>query len=92
MSVAHANWVSGQPPSRPFLAWHISPSSPPTSLTSVLGFATESPLTAVGFLAWGPLLLAIAVLLTAFFHRSGRGRPGSSDERRLPRRARAASP
>lgn len=42
------------------------------SLLSVVGFMTETALTAVGFLAWGPLLLAIAVMLTGFFYRTVR--------------------
>ena len=37
------------------------------SLISVIGFVSETPLTAIGFVAWGPLLLALAVLLAIFF-------------------------
>ncbi len=37
------------------------------SLISVVGFVSETPLTAVGFVAWGPLLLTLAVLLAVFF-------------------------
>ena len=40
------------------------------SLMSVIGYATQSAITAVGFLAWGPLLLAITVLLTVYFRRA----------------------
>jgi hypothetical protein len=40
------------------------------SLTSVIGFASQTPLTAVGFVAWGPLLLALAVMLAVFFRRA----------------------
>ena len=39
------------------------------SLVSVAGFVSETPLTAVGFVAWGPLLLALAVLLAVYFSR-----------------------
>ena len=41
------------------------------SLISVVGFVSETPLTAVGFVAWGPLLLALAVLLAVFFRTVG---------------------
>jgi hypothetical protein len=41
------------------------------SLISVVGFVSETPLTAVGFVAWGPLLLALAVLLAVFFRTLG---------------------
>ena len=40
------------------------------SLLSAVGFATNSALTAAGFVAWGPLLFAIALLLTVHFGRS----------------------
>lgn len=39
------------------------------SLLSVVGFATGSPLAAAGFVAWGPVLLTVGVLLTVFFRR-----------------------
>ena len=41
------------------------------SLISVVGFVSETPLTAVGFVAWGPLLLALAILLALFFRTEG---------------------
>jgi hypothetical protein len=41
------------------------------SLISAIGFISETPLTAVGFVAWGPLLLALAVLLAVFFRTAG---------------------
>ena len=41
------------------------------SLISVVGFVSDTPLTAVGFIAWGPLLLALAVLLAVFFRTAG---------------------
>ncbi len=37
------------------------------SLMSVIGFATNTPLTAGGFVAWGPVLLALAILFAVFF-------------------------
>jgi hypothetical protein len=39
------------------------------SLASVIGFATATPLTAAGFVAWGPILLALAILFMVFFRR-----------------------
>jgi hypothetical protein len=39
------------------------------SLMSVVGFATDTPVTAAAFIAWGPILLALAVLYAIFFHR-----------------------
>jgi hypothetical protein len=39
------------------------------SFSSVIGFATDTPLTAAGFVAWGPILLALAILLAIFFQR-----------------------
>lgn len=39
------------------------------SLLSVVGFATGTALTMAGFVAWGPLLLAIAVMLAVYFRR-----------------------
>ena len=42
------------------------------SLTSVAGFISETPLTIAGFVAWGPLLLALAVLLSVYFSRRRR--------------------
>ena len=42
------------------------------SLISVVGFITETALTMAGFIAWGPLLLALAILLTVYFHKAGR--------------------
>jgi len=41
------------------------------SLISVIGFMTETPLTMAGFIAWGPLLLALAVLLVLYFRKAG---------------------
>jgi hypothetical protein len=39
------------------------------SLMSVIGFATATPITAGAFIAWGPVLLALAVLLMVLFKR-----------------------
>ncbi len=39
------------------------------SLMSPVGFATATPITAIAFVAWGPILLALAVLLAVFFYR-----------------------
>lgn len=40
------------------------------SLISVVGFSTNTPLTAGGFVAWGPILLALAILLAVHFRNS----------------------
>src|SRR4030043_1082679 len=37
------------------------------SFTSVIGYATQSPISAAAFIAWGPLLLALAVFLAMVF-------------------------
>ena len=42
------------------------------SFMSVIGFATATPITAVGFVAWGPILLALAILLAILFNREKR--------------------
>ena len=40
------------------------------SLMSAIGFVTATPITAGAFVAWGPILLALAILLAVHF-RSG---------------------
>ena len=37
------------------------------SFMSVIGFATNTPITAGGFIAWGPILLALSILLSIYF-------------------------
>jgi len=39
------------------------------SFTSVIGFATESPIIVAAFIAWGPILLALAVILAVYFRK-----------------------
>jgi hypothetical protein len=39
------------------------------SVMSVIGYATATPLTAAAFVAWGPLLLLLGVLLAEHFRR-----------------------
>jgi hypothetical protein len=39
------------------------------SFTSIIGYATELPITAVAFIAWGPILLALAVILAVYFRK-----------------------
>jgi hypothetical protein len=39
------------------------------SLMSVIGFATNTPITAAAFIAWGPILLALAILYAILFYR-----------------------
>lgn len=39
------------------------------SLMGVLGFATATPITAGAFIAWGPLLLALSILLAVYFRK-----------------------
>ncbi len=42
------------------------------SFMSVIGFATNTPITAVAFIAWGPILLALSILLSLYFRGLGR--------------------
>ena len=42
------------------------------SLMSVIGFATNTPITAAAFIAWGPILTVLAVLLAVLFYRGER--------------------
>ncbi len=39
------------------------------SVLSVVGLASATPLTAAGFVAWGPLLLALTAVLSVHFWR-----------------------
>lgn len=39
------------------------------SLTGVIGFAIESPISSAAFIAWGPILLALAILLAIYFYK-----------------------
>lgn len=39
------------------------------SFMSVIGFATNTPLTAGGFIAWGPIMTALSVLLAIYFRK-----------------------
>jgi hypothetical protein len=39
------------------------------SFTGVIGYATESPISAAAFIAWGPLLLLLAIFLALFFRK-----------------------
>jgi len=38
------------------------------SFMSVIGFMTNTPFTAGGFIAWGPIMMALSVLLSIYFH------------------------
>jgi hypothetical protein len=40
------------------------------SFLSVIGFTTNTPITAGAFIAWGPILLALAILLARYFQNS----------------------
>jgi len=42
------------------------------SALAVIGFVTKTPITAGAFLAWGPILLAVSILLAVHFRRAGR--------------------
>jgi len=42
------------------------------SFMSVIGFATKSPITAGGFIAWGPILLTLCILLAVYFRKGNR--------------------
>jgi hypothetical protein len=39
------------------------------SFTSILGFMTGIPISALAFIAWGPILLALAILLSIYFRK-----------------------
>lgn len=39
------------------------------SFMSVIGFATNTPITAGAFIAWGPILLALSILLSVYFRK-----------------------
>jgi hypothetical protein len=39
------------------------------SFTSVIGFMTATPITAFAFIAWGPILLTLAIMLSIYFRR-----------------------
>lgn len=39
------------------------------SSTGAIGFAIQSPISAAAFVAWGPLLLALAVMLAVYFRK-----------------------
>ena len=40
------------------------------SFLGVIGFATNTPITAGAFIAWGPILLALAILLARYFQNT----------------------
>lgn len=42
------------------------------SFVGVAGYAAASPISGFGFLAWGPLLLVLAILLALFFYKLGK--------------------
>jgi len=42
------------------------------SFTSVIGYSTESPISAAAFIAWGPVLLALAVMLAIYFRKENK--------------------
>ena len=37
------------------------------SFMSIVGYVTETPITAAAFIAWGPILLALSILLAIYF-------------------------
>jgi hypothetical protein len=39
------------------------------SFTSIIGFMTGIPIAALAFIAWGPILLALAILLSIYFRK-----------------------
>ena len=43
------------------------------SFMSVIGFATNTPITAGAFIAWGPILLALSILLARYFQNIKKG-------------------
>lgn len=42
------------------------------SFMSVIGFATNTPIITVAFIAWGPISLALSILLAVYFHNINR--------------------
>lgn len=42
------------------------------SLTGVIGFSIESPISSAAFVAWGPILLVLSILLAIYFHKAGK--------------------
>jgi hypothetical protein len=40
---------------------------------SVIGFTTQTPVTAAAFIAWGPILLALAIMLSIHFRTGSEG-------------------
>jgi hypothetical protein len=40
------------------------------SFASVIGYATQTPITAAAFIAWGPILVVLSILLTVYFRKS----------------------
>jgi hypothetical protein len=40
------------------------------SLTGVIGFGIESPISSAAFVAWGPILLALSILLAIYFKKA----------------------
>jgi hypothetical protein len=41
------------------------------SSTGAIGYAVESPISAGAFVAWGPILLALAIMFAVYFRRAG---------------------
>jgi hypothetical protein len=39
------------------------------SFMAVIGYVTQSPITAAAFIAWGPILTALAILLAVYFRK-----------------------
>ena len=42
------------------------------SFTGVIGFATNAPIASSAFIAWGPIMLALTILLSVYFHKFDR--------------------
>ena len=42
------------------------------SFTGVIGFATNTPIASSAFIAWGPIMLAVTILLSVYFHKFDR--------------------
>jgi hypothetical protein len=42
------------------------------SFMSIIGYATETPVTAGGFIAWGPILMALSILTAIYFRKIDR--------------------
>jgi hypothetical protein len=48
------------------------------SFMGAIGFVTNTPITAAAFIAWGPILLTLAILLSLYFLNTNRNQVGNN--------------